>query len=379
MAVQRAFKSVNTRTSRQKTSVLCFVFALVVSTVGIIAVPYSVEAKPAISITKDDDWKTGPLPQGVNKKDIDALVETAMGSPDNQTRVRSVLIVIGGKIVYERYHPLENKETILDTFSVSKSFVSTVVGMLVDDGRLSLDEPAPVAAWSDPNDPRNAITIRNLLHMSSGLTWKEDYFATDSSTIAMLRAPNASGYAASQTLKSRPGTRFEYNSGNTAILMGIITDTLGGTPQTKSYIRKRLLVPLGIKKVSYQLDSAGRIAGFMGINMPARDLARFGLLHLRNGVWGKKTLISPNWITFSRTPSPVFQGYAGHWWTYLLYVPGAAQGDYSALGFSGQHVTVSRYKRMVLVINTAYEVSPTEQALKARNLHHALYAMFPPG
>ena len=379
MAVQWAFKSVNTRTSKQKTSVLSFVLALVVSTAGIITTPNSVEAKPTISITKDDDWKTGPLPQGVNKKDIDALVETAMGSPDNRTRVRSVLIVVGGKIVYERYHPLENKETILDTFSVSKSFVSTIVGMLVDDGKLRLDQPAPVAAWSDPKDPRNAITIRHLLHMSSGLTWKEDYFAADSSTIAMLRAPIASDYAASQTLESKPGTQFEYNSGNTAILMGIVTDTLGGTPRTKSYIKKRLLDPLGIKKVSYQLDSSGRIAGFMGINMPARDLARFGLLHLRNGVWGKKTLISPQWIAFSRTPSPVFSGYAGHWWTYPLYVPGAAQGDYSALGFSGQHVTVSRYKRMVLVINTAYEVTPIEQALKARNLHHALYAMFPPG
>lgn len=379
MAVQRAFKSVNTRTCRQKTLRLSFVLALVISTVGIIAVPNSVDAKSAVSIIKDDDWKTGPLPQGVNKKDIDALVGAAMGSPDNQTRVRSVLIVIGGKIVYERYHPLENKETILDTFSVSKSFVSTVVGMLVDDGKLSLDQPAPVAAWSDPKDPRNAITIRHLLHMSSGLTWKEDYFAADSSTITMLRAPIASDYAASQTLEFKPGTQFEYNSGNTAILMGIITDTLGGTPRTKSYIKKRLLEPLGIKKVSYQLDSSGRIVGFMGINMPARDLARFGLLHLRNGVWGKKALISPNWIAFSRTPSPAFSGYAGHWWTYPLYVPGAAQGDYSALGFSGQHVTVSRYKRLVLVINTAYEVTPIEQALKARNLHHALYAMFPPG
>ena len=109
MAVQRAFKSFNTRVSRQKTSVLSFVLALVVSTAGFIAHPNSVAAKPAISITKDDGWKSGPLPQGVNKKDIDALVETAMGSPDNQTRVRSVLIVVGGKIVYERYHPLENK------------------------------------------------------------------------------------------------------------------------------------------------------------------------------------------------------------------------------------------------------------------------------
>ena len=379
MNVLRSFKSADTRTNRHKTSVLGFVLASVLFSVGLVGVPKSVDAKPVISTTKDEDWKTGPLPDGVKKKDLDALVKTAMGAPDNKIRVRSVLITINDKIVYERYHPLDNKDSILDTFSVSKSFVSTVVGMLVDDGKLSLDQPAPVAAWSGLNDPRSAITIRNLLHMSSGLMWKEEYTAGDSSTIAMLRAPVASDYAISLPLEVKPGTQFEYNSGNSAILMRIITDTLGGTPQTESYIKKRLLNPLGIKKVVYQRDSSGRIVGFMGINMTARDQARFGLLYLRNGMWGKKKVISPEWVTFSRTPASTFPGYAGHWWTYLLYVPGTAQGDYSALGFSGQHVTVSRYKRMVLVINTAYEVTPIEQALKARNLHHALYAMFPPG
>ena len=369
--------SVNLKTSRHKTSALSFVFALVISTVGIVAAPNSVEAKPAISIAKDDDWKTGPLPQGVNKKEIDALVKNAMGPRDNKIRVRSVLITINDKIVYERYHPLDNKESILDTFSVSKSFVATIIGMLIDDGKLSLDQPAPVAAWSNPNDPRSAITIRNLLHMSSGLTWKEDYLAGDSSTIAMLFAPVASDYAIALPLESKPGTQFEYNSGNSAILMRIITDTLGGTPQAESYIKKRLLDPLGIKRVDYQRDLSGRIVGFMGINMTARDQARFGLLYLRNGVWGKKKVISPEWVKFSSTPSPTFQGYAGHWWTHNLLGTNASPGDFTALGYYGQYVVVSRSKRMVMVINTAFEGTPAEQSAKARNLAQTLYALFP--
>jgi len=369
--------SVNPKTSRHKTSVLVFVLALVVSTVEIVAAPNSVEAKPSISTAKDDDWKTGPLPQGVNKKEIDALVKTAMGPRDNKIRVRSVLITINDKIVYERYHPLDNKESILDTFSVSKSYVATIIGMLIDDGRLSLDQPAPVTAWSNPNDPRSAITIRNLLHMSSGLTWKEDYSAGDSSTIAMLFAPVASDYAIALPLESKPGTQFEYNSGNSAILMRIITDTLGGTPQAEAYIKKRLLDPIGIKKVVYQRDSSGRIVGFMGINMTARDQARFGLLYLRNGMWGKKKVISPDWVKFSSTPSPTFSGYAGHWWTHYLLGTNASPGDFTALGYYGQYVTVARSKRMVMVISTAFEGSPTEQTVKARILVQSLYALFP--
>jgi CubicO group peptidase (beta-lactamase class C family) len=377
MTVTKVSRSVNPKSSRHKTSVLGFVLASVLFSVGLVGVPKSVDAKPVISTTKDEDWKTGPLPDGVKKKDLDALVKTAMGAPDNKIRVRSVLITINDKIVYERYHPLDNKESILDTFSVSKSFVATIIGMLIDDGRLSLDQPAPVAAWSNPNDPRSAITIRNLLHMSSGLTWKEDYSAGDSSTIAMLFAPVASDYAIALPLEFKPGTQFEYNSGNSAILMRIITDTLGGTPQAEAYIKKRLLDPLGIKKVVYQRDLSGRIVGFMGINMTARDQARFGLLYLRNGMWGKKKVISPEWVKFSSTPSPTFPGYAGHWWTQYLLGTNASPGDFTALGYYGQYVTVSRSKRMVMVINTAFEGTPTEQTAKARNLVQSLYALFP--
>jgi len=377
MTVLRAFKSVDARTNRHKTSVLGFVLVSVLFSVGLVGVPKLVDAKPIVSITKDDDWKTASLPQGVNKKQIDALVAAAMGPRNNRIRVRSVLITINDKIAYERYHPIDNKDSILDTFSVSKSFVATVIGMLIDDGKLSLDQPAPVAAWSNPNDPRSAITIRHLLHMSSGLTWKEDYLAGDSSTIAMLFAPVASDYAIALPLESKPGTQFEYNSGNSAILMRIITDTLGGTPQAESYIKKRLLDPLGIKRVDYQRDLSGRIVGFMGINMTARDQARFGLLYLRNGVWGKKKVISPEWVKFSSTPSPTFEGYAGHWWTHNLLGTNASPGDFTALGYYGQYVIVSRSKRMVMVINTAFEGTPTEQSAKARNLAQTLYALFP--
>jgi CubicO group peptidase (beta-lactamase class C family) len=150
MTVLRAFKSVDARTNRHKTSVLGFVLASVLFSVGLVGVPKLVDAKPIVSITKDDDWKTAPLPQGVNKKQIDALVKAAMGPRNNRIRVRSVLITINDKIAYERYHPIDNKDSILDTFSVSKSFVATVIGMLIDDGKLSLDQPALLPLGQTP-------------------------------------------------------------------------------------------------------------------------------------------------------------------------------------------------------------------------------------
>jgi len=111
--------------------------------------------------------------------------------------------------------------------------------------------------------------------------------------------------------------------------------------------------------------------------MTARDQARFGLLYLRNGMWGKKKVISPDWVKFSSTPSPTFSGYAGHWWTHYLLGTNASPGDFTALGYYGQYVTVARSKRMVMVISTAFEGSPTEQTVKARILVQSLYALFP--
>ena len=356
-----------TRTRRGAAAVA--LLASMTFAVGLSGVSSPAAAKTPTGVTAGKDWQTGRLPQGVSKSKIDALVSAAMGSRTNRVRVRSVLITIDDRIVYERYHPLDSRTTLLDTFSVSKSIVATIIGMLIADGKLTLDQPAPVAAWSSPDDPRQAITIRNLLHMSSGLAWKEDYSAPDSSAVAMLRAPVASDYATSLPLEFQPGSSFEYNSGNTAILMRIIIDTLGGTAATEAYIKQRLLDPLGIKKVLYQRDSSGRIVGFMGINLAARDLARFGLLYLRNGVWGTKTVITPEWVAFSRTASSVSPRYAGHWWTY--------QDAYEAEGYYGQLLTVSNNKKMVMVINTAFAGSSTEQWAKATGLRDALYALFP--
>ena len=345
-----------------------------VSLIGSISLPGSlVEATPKTGVQYGKAWQTGSLPKGVSKKTVDAIVNAAIGPRSKRERVRSVLIVksdaSGDKIVYEKYHPLDKRDQAHDTMSISKSITAALIGMLVGDGKLTLDQKAPVAAWSDPADPRNAITIRQLLHMASGLAWTEDYFDPNSTTLAMLRAPVASDYAASRPLESTPGAVFEYNSGNSALLMGIVTDTLGGVAATDAFIKTRLLDPLGIKSAQFQRDSAGRIVGFMGINMSSRDLARFGLLFLNDGVWGGKRLLPDGWVAFSKTASPTSPKYAGHWWTY--------KDAFEAEGFYGQLVLVSNSKKLIIVVTTAIEGNAGVQWTKATTLREQLYALFP--
>ncbi|MFM7490789.1 MAG: serine hydrolase, partial [Actinomycetota bacterium] len=113
-------------------------------------------AAPKTGVQYGKAWQTGSLPKAVSKKAVDTVVNAALGSKSNRERVRSVLIVksdaSGDKIVYEKYHPLDKRDQAHDTMSVSKSVTSALVGMLVGDGKLTLDQKAPVAAWSDPAD-----------------------------------------------------------------------------------------------------------------------------------------------------------------------------------------------------------------------------------
>ena len=173
------------------------------------------------------EWPTGDLPAGVDRATIDAAVDVAFGAPDAEARVRSVVVVQGGKIVYERYHPLDGVDVVNSSFSVAKSFTSALIGMLVDDGMLTLDEHPPVPEWQAPGDPRQAITVRQMLQMSSGLEWTEEYGA-GSTAGAMFTSEDAAAIMAAQPLETEPGSTFEYSTGTSVLLAGIAADELGG-------------------------------------------------------------------------------------------------------------------------------------------------------
>lgn len=323
------------------------------------------------------DWETAALPKSVSKAAIDSKVDVAFGAANDVNRVRSVVITIGDKIVYERYHPLDSASTVMTTNSVSKSVTSTIVGMLVADGKLNVDQKAPVAAWSSASDPRNKITLKNLLQMQSGLAFEDRFQVANNNILPLLSAPNASEYASAQPLEFTPGTKLDYTSANTAILMGIVTDTLGGPAATDAYIKSRLVDPIGLRSATFEKDKAGRIKGFIGINMTSRDLARFGLLYLRNGMWGRNRIISTDWMNFSWTRSSTTTSelgyyYQGHWWEY--------KNDHVAIGFGGQWLVVAPSKNMVMVITTAsiFDNAPgSGQAVRSFTLKDELYALFP--
>ncbi len=312
------------------------------STVG--APPSPSPAQPAGVPFPAADWPTAALPDDVDQTVLDAAVDTAFGPDDAGSGVRSVVVVHGGAIVYERYHPSVGPDTVMASYSAAKSFTAAIIGLLVADGKLALDEHPPRPEWP-AGDPRTAITLRQLLQMSSGLQWDEvQSLATMGLT--MLASPSAASLMAQQPLEREPGTAFEYSTGTSALVAGIAADALGGCAALDDYLHTRLLDPLGITTADVLTDGGGCFVGGLGMDMTARDFARFGLLFARGGVWDGEQILPPTWVDEVRVPSPTNPQYGLHWW---LSTTG---GELAAIGLGGQQIAVVPGSDLVVVVNS---------------------------
>ena len=288
------------------------------------------------------EWPIGELPDRVDVAALDAAVTTAFGADDAEARVRSLLVVRRGEIVYERYHPLDSADQATPSWSVAKSFTSAIVGLLIGDRRLELEAPAPVEEWQQEGDPRREITLEDLMRMSSGLEWQEEY-GPGSLPSQMFQAPHAAEVPISQQLTVEPGTEWEYSTGTTAILAEIAADELGGGDALDAYVHERLLEPLGMTSTTLLEDSTGTWLGGLGADSTPRDFAKFGLLYLRDGVWDGERILPEGWVDESRSPSSTNSSYGLQWW-----LDGEA-GTFAAIGLWGQMIIVSPGLDLVIV------------------------------
>ena len=333
---------------------------------GLVPLPPQPEAVP----WPTEFWPEGELPSGV-EADLAPLLDEVFDDDGPLAVTYAVVVVHGGRIVAERYHgALEHfdrpptpvtVETPLLSWSLAKSMLHAVVGILVGEGRLDLDTPVDVPEWSDPADPRHALTLRVLLAMRDGLEWAEDY--TDdgvSDVIQMLFGEGQADmahYAADRPLAAAPGTRFLYSSGTSNIVSGIVARTVGPGAEYARFLHGRLFGRIGMSSADPEFDEAGTWAASSSLRATARDFARFGLLYLRDGMWDGTRLLPPGWVDDARTWVSVDpedgMPYGAHWWG----VAGDTLGTFRAGGFGGQTITICPPLDLVVVRlgDTPYE------------------------
>jgi CubicO group peptidase (beta-lactamase class C family) len=274
------------------------------------------------------------------------------------------IVVHKGEVVHETYGPDTGPDTTLISWSTGKSVTHALVGIAVRDGLLDLDAPAPVPEWA--GDARSAITLRQLLHMTSGLRFVEDYVDdTISHCIDMLFGAgqaDVAAYAAALPLDYEPGTVFSYSSGTTNIICRIVGEAVGGGEEgMRAFMARELFEPLGMTSADPRFDAAGTFIGSSFLYCTARDFARFGQLYLADGVWDGRRLLPKGWVDFARTPAPAPVeeefGYGAHWW---LWDGHGFPGTFAAHGYEGQYIIVRPDRDLVVVRlgKTPTEVRP---------------------
>jgi CubicO group peptidase (beta-lactamase class C family) len=305
------------------------------------------------------EWPEGPLPSGV---DLDGLLAEVCDDRGPLATTFAVVVVHRGRVVAERYQgglphfdrppdPVTPSTRLL-SWSMAKSMLHAVVGMLVGDGVLDLDAPADVPEWAAPADPRRTITVRQLLAMRDGLDFVEDYVDQRvSDVIEMLFGAGQNDmahFAADRPLAAPPGTRFNYSSGTSNIISAVVARVLGHGAPYDRFLRARLFEPIGMHSAEPELDPSGTWVASSYVRATARDFARFGLLYLRDGVWDGVRLLPASWVDYGRTmvsDDPEDGPYGAHWWG----VAGDTLGTWRASGYEGQSITICPTLDLIVV------------------------------
>ncbi|HVM08675.1 MAG TPA: serine hydrolase [Acidimicrobiales bacterium] len=319
-----------------------------------------------------DEWPTAPVPGGV---DLDRLLDEVMADDGELTTTLAALVVHRGAIVAERYRGADgiDASSTLISWSMAKSILHALVGILVGRGSLAAGDHPQVPEWGPPDDPRRAITLEHLLTMRDGLDFVEDYVDdTVSDVIEMLFGAgqhDVAAFAADRPLAHEPGTFFNYSSGTTNVVSRVVRDVVGAGDAYEAFIREELFDPLGMRSATPKFDDAGTFIASSFVYATARDFARFGLLYLRDGVWGDRRILPEGWVDHARRlrsrDDETGNGYGAQWW-----VLGDDTGAFWANGYEGQSILVSPALDLVVVRlgKTPAERSPALRAWRQRVL-----------
>lgn len=311
----------------------------------------------------DAAFLTTPVPRGdVPTAELAYGPETDLpAAVDDWIKDRSVtaLVVLkDGQIVYENYFQGTTADDRRISWSVAKSYLSALVGILINEGQIaSLDDPVTKYAPMLVGGAYDGASLRNVLQMSSGVTFDEDYLDFNSDINRMGRVLALGGKmddftADLDTRFTEPGQQWQYVSIDTHVVGMVVRGATGRS--IADLLSEKVIVPLGLEIAPYYLtDGVGTAFVLGGLNMTTRDYARFGQMFAQGGAWQGKQIVPADWVAASTKPSaptaPGEIGYGFQWWIPV----GAEPGAYMARGIYGQYIYIDTARDVVIATNAA--------------------------
>jgi CubicO group peptidase (beta-lactamase class C family) len=287
---------------------------------------------------------------GIDLQKLRSISEKVINDNAYRGNIYAFLVMHKGIPVVESYKSQFNKWTRFLSWSMAKSFTNALVGILVRQGKLDVDQPAGIQEWK--NDERKSITLKDLLHMQSGLKWNEDYGARSDVTVMLHCEKDMGRYAMERKAINSPGTRWYYSSGTTNIVSDIIHQTIGNDSLYYSFAEKELFNRIGIPDAILEVDPSGSWVGSSYLYATARDYARFALLYLNDGIFNGERILPEGWVDFSTTAASESDGRYGafFWLNRSKRIKTAPEDMFSCNGHDGQYIFMIPSKELAVVI-----------------------------
>ncbi len=296
-------------------------------------------------------------PTGIDRARVEKALDLAFSDPNGLTA--AVVIVHKGQIVGERYMPGITKDTQLESWSMGKSLTATLFALLVKDGIYTINDPVPVPAWRVPGDPRGAIRIVDLLHMSSGLRFiagQDPDYTVDKGypdhTLIYTGAIDAFTHSMTRPLQFPPNTEGRYRNSDPLMIGWLIKQAV--TRRGEEYLtypQRALFDRIGIRRQVLETDPFGNFL-LTGYDYgTARNWARIGLLYLQDGMWQGRRVLPEGWATFVSTPAPAWKQpvYGGLFWVNGDGAWNIPKNAYMANGAGGQRTFIIPTHDLVVV------------------------------
>lgn len=308
------------------------------------------------------DWYIStPAEQGMNDSLLNVLDAKVLNG--DYKDIHSLLIIKNDNIAFERYYSGHTQDELTQIFSATKSVTSALIGIAIQQGNIkSLDDKLlsffpeyfnveNLDAW------KKEITLRDVLTMSAGFEWDEYKFPLESpdNPVSILAESHSwIKYMLDRKMSNEPGTVFNYTTGNAILLSGILKNTTGMSAE--QYAKENLFNYLGITDYRWQTGPDGITNTGWGLFLKPRDMAKFGLLYLQNGIWNGKQVVSAGWIDSSTSKQINVSGdfnYGYQWWMLPIKDTNGnilqAEGIKFCWGYGGQFIFVIPSMNMVVV------------------------------
>ena len=314
----------------------------------IIPTPQRVKQNNKLKFPYGDEEAKDTIFSNVDYDQLQKALEHAFSNNDVQ-KTRTVLVAHKNHIIGEKYLEGFTKDTPILGWSMTKSVLATLYGILEYNGKIDLNTPVLLKNWDKDN--RKNITLNHLLRMQSGLAWDEDYTAISDVTRMLFMDADMTKAQGEKEAIAAPTEIWNYSSGTSNLLSGILRKRFKTHQEYINFPYKALIDKIGMSSMLIETDMKGNFVGSSYAWATTRDWAKFGLLYLNKGNWNGEQLFDASWVDYVSKPTLHSDGtYGGHFWLNANgKYPDVPRDLYSANGYQGQRVFIIPSKDLVVV------------------------------